>query len=311
MAASRADRGRFRLRIPYFQEGKTCAVGRICSRSSMATSLEKLERCREAIIHFQGYLAVATSLDERRPSVEAGLKRCETRVQFAEQQKKHIAEQPKNSPTPSAVVPDNLISTGSCFWISSTGLAVTNQHVVNGAVDVTIWSAKSKLQYKAKVVAESLDDDLAVLQTINTTPSIPAALLVNSIAPRLGENVFTVGFPEIQLLGSDAKFTEGSISGLSGLKDSRRLQISVPVQHGNSGGALVNERGDAIGVIVSRTKDLTEFENVAFAINGATLQSFIRSFQIATASPTRNRTAAIARAESAACGVIVIGQLSQ
>ena len=178
------------------------------------------------------------------------------------------------------------------------------------AFDVTIWSAKSKLQYKAKVVAESLDDDLAVLQTIDTAPSIPAALSVNSIAPRLGENVFTVGFPEVQLLGSNAKFTEGSISGLSGLKDSRRLQISVPVQPGNSGGALVNEKGEAIGVIVSRMKDLTEFENVAFAINGTSLQAFIRSFQTATASPTRNRTAAIARAESAACGVIAIGQLS-
>ncbi len=276
----------------------------------MATSLEKLERCSEAIVHFKRFLAGATSLDERRPSAEASMQSCIVQVAVAAQQKnraKMVPVAPEVVPT----VPKNTATFyGSCFWISIAGLAVTNRHVVRGATDISIRSAKSNLEYKAKIIAESTDDDLAILQTIDTAPSIPATVAVNSVEPRLGENVFTVGFPDPDTLGRNAKFTEGSISGLSG-KANRLLQISVPVQPGNSGGALVNEKGEAIGVIVSRMKDLTEFENVAFAINGAALQAFIRNFQTTKVPRTRNRAAAMARAEAAACGVIVEKPLIQ
>jgi S1-C subfamily serine protease len=161
------------------------------------------------------------------------------------------------------------------------------------------------VEYKVKVIAESSDDDLAVLQTIDAAPSIPATVAVNSAEPQLGEKVFTVGFPDPDVLGNNAKFTEGSVSGLS-VNTNRLLQISVPVQPGNSGGALVNEKGEAIGVIVSRMKDLSEFENVAFAINGAALHGFLRGFQTTKVPRTKTRTAAIGRAEAAACRVIAV-----
>lgn len=274
----------------------------------MADSLEKLERCPEAVVHYQRFLAVATSLDEHRPSAEASMQSCSARVAMADQQRHQPAKGTDTPVAPSPMLPVPKTSStfyGSCFWISTAGLAVTNRHVVRGATEVAIRSAKSNVEYKVKVIAESSDDDLAVLQTIDAAPSIPATVAVNSAEPQLGEKVFTVGFPDPDVLGNNAKFTEGSVSGLS-VNTNRLLQISVPVQPGNSGGALVNEKGEAIGVIVSRMKDLSEFENVAFAINGAALHGFLRGFQTTKVPRTKTRTAAIGRAEAAACRVIAV-----
>jgi S1-C subfamily serine protease len=68
----------------------------------------------------------------------------------------------------------------------------------------------------------------------------------------LGDKVLTVGFPLTDTQGLNPKLTEGSISSLSGFKDHPgELQISVPIQPGNSGGPLVNEYGNVVGIVVS------------------------------------------------------------
>ena len=77
--------------------------------------------------------------------------------------------------------------------------------------------------------------------------------------PSLGDIVFTVGYPTPDLLGTDPKYTNGTVSALSGLRsDASFLQISVPIQPGNSGGPLVNEDGEVVGVVVS-TADAPAF----------------------------------------------------
>ena len=61
-----------------------------------------------------------------------------------------------------------------------------------------------------------------------------------------------MGFPVSSVLGQEAKYTEGVVSSLSGIKGaSSFLQITVPIQPGNSGGPLVNERGEVVGIITS------------------------------------------------------------
>jgi serine protease Do len=66
----------------------------------------------------------------------------------------------------------------------------------------------------------------------------------------LGGTVVTVGFPNLGLQGFAPKFARGEIGSLSGPQDDARyFQISVPVQPGNSGGALVDERGNVVGVV--------------------------------------------------------------
>jgi S1-C subfamily serine protease len=99
-------------------------------------------------------------------------------------------------------------------------------------------------------------------------------------APRdvkLGQAVFTIGFPNVELQGVSPKMTRGEISSLAGLQDDpRQWQISVPVQPGNSGGPLFDEAGNVIGVIVAKlnaikaakfTGDLSQ--NVNYAVKSA------------------------------------------
>ena len=70
---------------------------------------------------------------------------------------------------------------------------------------------------------------------------------------KLGDMVVTVGFPDVSLQGFAPKLAKGEIASLSGSADDPRyFQISVPVQPGNSGGALVDERGNVIGIVSAK-----------------------------------------------------------
>jgi hypothetical protein len=104
-------------------------------------------------------------------------------------------------------------------------------------------------------------------------------------APRLGEAVVVMGFPLSGLLSSDAVVTTGIVSALAGMRDDpHKLQISAPVQPGNSGGPLLDPAGHLVGVVVSkldgmRMASLTGAipENVNFAIKSEDARSFLRT----------------------------------
>ena len=99
----------------------------------------------------------------------------------------------------------------------------------------------------------------------------------------MGSDVFTIGYPNPILQGVNQKLTEGNINALTGYQDDIRLyQISAPVQPGNSGGALLNENGDVVGIIVSILKAETAFkvtgslpQNVNYALKGNYAQTLI------------------------------------
>tara|TARA_R110002111_G_scaffold252777_1_gene317800 strand:- start:113 stop:511 length:399 start_codon:yes stop_codon:yes gene_type:complete len=68
----------------------------------------------------------------------------------------------------------------------------------------------------------------------------------------VGEQLFTVGYPVSALLGHDAKFTDGALSSKSGIEgEASVLQITVPIQPGNSGGPVVTSKGRVIGIVAS------------------------------------------------------------
>ena len=95
----------------------------------------------------------------------------------------------------------------------------------------------------------------------------------------------TVGFPNIGLQGFAPKLTKGEISSLSGVQDDpREFQISVPVQPGNSGGALVDERGKVVGIVSAKLDASAALaasgalpENVNYAVKSSLLLSFLES----------------------------------
>jgi S1-C subfamily serine protease len=139
-----------------------------------------------------------------------------------------------------------VVSTGTGFFVSENGHVVTNAHVVAGCQ--TIRSLPGGTLSKL-----STDDasDLAVY--IASEKSKQIARLRGGRGPRAGEPVVAVGFPLNGLLSSDLIVTTGIISALSGLKNDRRtIQISAPVQPGDSGGPLLGENGSVVGVVVGK-----------------------------------------------------------
>ena len=108
---------------------------------------------------------------------------------------------------------------------------------------------------------------------------------MTALSVKLGGTVATVGFPNIGLQGFAPKLAKGEIASLSGAgDDARYFQISVPVQPGNSGGALVDERGNVVGVVSAKLSARAALaatgalpENVNYAVKSSYLLSFLES----------------------------------
>lgn len=102
----------------------------------------------------------------------------------------------------------------------------------------------------ATVSATNQAIDIAVLST-----GLQGSAYLSLGLPRsatVGQRIFTYGYPVTQILGSEPKFTEGTVSALSGIGGEQTyLQISVPVQPGNSGGPVVAESGEVIGIVAA------------------------------------------------------------
>jgi len=137
---------------------------------------------------------------------------------------------------------------GTCFAVSDSEV-LTSHHVVEGASIVTVVF-QDGVEKGAIVLEQSQSTDLALLKINGTTPAFLPLAPMRSL--KVGEEVFTLGFPVTSILGTDAKFTEGSVSSLSGIQnDASFFQMSVPVQPGNSGGPVVNVRGEVVGIVTA------------------------------------------------------------
>lgn len=180
-----------------------------------------------------------------------------------------------------AAAQDRPRSSGTGFVIGETR-AMTNHHVIDGCERLTVRNAQGKVQ-PAKVEASDSRRDLALL-------SIPAGtgpVLTFRDSPPLarGELVITYGFPLSGVLSSGPTLTTGDVSALAGLRDNPlHIQISAPVQPGNSGGPLLDARGRVMGVVVSKLNAMRIAQmtggdipqNVNFAIRGAEALGFLR-----------------------------------
>jgi len=175
---------------------------------------------------------------------------------------------------------------GTGFLITGDGYLVTAQHVVAGAIQVALVAGSDYTP--ALVVHVDESSDLALLKVKGTFDSLP---IVQSSSVKLGATVATVGFPNIGLQGVAPKLAKGEVAGLSGLHDDSRLfQISVPIQPGNSGGAVVDATGNVVGVVVAKLDEQAALastghlaENVNYAVKSSCLITFLESLPAVTA----------------------------
>jgi S1-C subfamily serine protease len=161
------------------------------------------------------------------------------------------------------------ISSGTGFFINKNTV-VTNQHVIQGCRNIKIF--RDNFETSAKIRYSDKINDLAVLSSNKRNRSF---LKFRNKRLRIGETIVTMGYPLGDLLGTNIKLTTGNISSLTGLlNDSSKLQLTAPVQHGNSGGPLLDNSGNIIGVIYAGLNSKIA-QNVNLAIKAYTLRMFL------------------------------------
>jgi TPR repeat protein len=208
-----------------------------------------------------------------------------SREQIAEGQKlarnfKRREVPPEGSGSSTGIAETRPESSGTGFFITEDGYLITNEHVAGNGAQVRLVTSAGLIS--AKVVKVDAANDLALLKAEGKFPALPVA---TSRPVRLGSTVATVGFPNIGLQGFAPKFARGEIGSLSGPQDDARyFQISVPVQPGNSGGALVDEHGNVVGVVSATLSAKAALatsgalpQNVSYAVKSSFLLGFLES----------------------------------
>jgi S1-C subfamily serine protease len=167
-------------------------------------------------------------------------------------------------------------SFGTGFFVSSDGELLTNNHVVSGCRNLTIENG-----LPVQVITRDPSSDLALLKA-NLKPG-QIAVFRSGPVPKVGDAVVTFGFPLPGILSSEGNVATGIISAATGLQnDVRFVQISAPVQPGNSGGPVFDTSGHVIGIVVAKLDALRVAQitgdvpqNVNFAVHWSEIRALL------------------------------------
>jgi putative serine protease PepD len=164
---------------------------------------------------------------------------------------------------------------GSGFVYDSKGHIVTNEHVVDGAkaVSVRFWNGAT---YKATVVGSDASTDLAVIKVDAPSSILHSLAIGDSSKVLVGDGVVAIGSP----FGLEETVTSGIVSALhrqmqapNNFTINDSIQTDAAINHGNSGGPLLNSQGQVIGVNSQIRSDSGGSDGVGFAIPSNTISS--------------------------------------
>lgn len=156
------------------------------------------------------------------------------------------------------------IGTGSGVIISEDGYIVTNNHVIKDATEIEI-TLNNRKSYKAKLIGTDSKMDIALLK-INADEKLPYTAFANSDSVKVGEWVLAVGNP----YNLTSTVTAGIVSAKARNLDTSGIQSFIQtdaaVNPGNSGGALVNTRGELIGINTMISSPTGSYTGYSFAV---------------------------------------------
>ena len=192
------------------------------------------------------------------------------------------------APRPQASGTGKTLGTG--FFVAKDGKALTNAHVVDRCHEVFVGFDGQ--QATARVVARDNENDLALL----ATDLHPASAANWRLSIMQGEDIVVFGFPLAGVLATGGNVVAGNVTALAGLRnDSRFLQISAPVQPGNSGGPLFDRNGNVVGIVVAQLDALKIAaaigdipQNINFAIKASVATAFLDAQRVSHAEKVDN-----------------------
>lgn len=160
-------------------------------------------------------------------------------------------------PGPSAPGTGGGSSSGTAFFVDWDGLLLTNHHVIADKEKIQVLLDDGDL-VNAEVVSSDPENDIALLRV--SAIREPLALLRKNGLQR-GDEVVVLGYPLVPLQGIEQKATFGRVNALSGLRgDERYAQMDAPIQPGNSGGPMLNRRGEVVGVVSAMLNQLATMQ---------------------------------------------------
>jgi len=176
------------------------------------------------------------------------------------------------------------VATGTGFLFSSSDYVITSYHVVHGSKSISVRMINGE-RINATVAIKDTNNDIAILKLSAPPRSRQNIITIgDSSSVRTGDRVFTYGFPLVDLLGNqEPRYSEGFVNSLSGISNDPRLfQVSIPIQPGNSGGPVFNEKGELIGIATSSIDSVQTQkvfgatpQNVNFALKSSYINSLL------------------------------------
>ena len=172
------------------------------------------------------------------------------------------------------------LGNGSGIIISKNGYIITNNHVIKDAneieIEVIINDEVQKLS--AQVVQQDVRNDLAIIKVVDVNFDKFSNINYNfkTRSSDVGTKIYTYGYPKaLTGMGKEIKITEGIISSKSGVMgDITTYQITAPIQGGNSGGPLFDEKANLIGINSSKFNS-ENTENVNYSIKSSYVMNLI------------------------------------
>lgn len=216
-----------------------------------------------------------------------------------------VQESPKTQVQPSgpqgSETGSSIDVSGTGFIIDKRGFLATNHHVTKGAKEIYaclqqdgIWKS-----YHAVIVKNDPTNDLSIIKIddmeFSQFTSLPYNFTVE--VQDVASEIYTLGYPQVQIMGTEVKYTSGTINSKSGIQDDpTHYQISAHIDHGNSGGPMFNTKGQIVGITDSGLNK-SEYGDVNYAIKSSYLKSLVDSLPVKLELPHDNSIEKLSRVE--------------
>ena len=183
---------------------------------------------------------------------------------------KTVAKKPKSTPDDNKIV---AAASGTGFFVSRTGHIITNHHVIEGCKSVKVSFKGDEIESKTLVIDKV--NDLAIVKT-TINPSKVYSVSNKDVA--LLEDIIIAGYPLGKKVSSAIKTSKGSVTALAGYGDNfSEFQTDAALNKGNSGGPIINQKGNVVGVAVAAYGKKQGVESFNFGIKASTLKTFANS----------------------------------